>query len=101
MIDLIDRRRAAIEQAPSVAEPREPTPEMISQIHRLIVDKTLLEARLEELTGCRTTIAEDAERYRWLRDQAEDRDWGKLMRDGGESLDDAIDAARSQAGERP
>jgi hypothetical protein len=41
-------------------------------------------------------MAKDAARYRWLRDH-DDCDWNVLMRDGGDVLDDAIDAAIAKA----
>lgn len=38
-------------------------------------------------------VREDAERYRWLREQ-DDRNWNELFRDSHEGLDTAIDLAR-------
>jgi hypothetical protein len=59
-----------------------------------LIERALAGLRRFHTAALHTTTADDARdaaRYRFLRD-AEDRDWNKLMRDGGDALDDKIDA---------
>jgi hypothetical protein len=61
--------------------------------------RPILKKAIAALRQCGPNDAQDAARYRWLRD-AHDCDWNALLRDGGEEMDAVIDERISATGSR-